>query len=112
MTNSAGQIVKAYVYWKEIDIRNLDFSKLRMINAALFRLNEVNEFAPESEDSTQIELVKVLKARKKNRQNLTIPAMALTSLGFVGSPVGVGVDTGVSSGGKGDVLMYSNLSKG
>ncbi|MFZ9241099.1 MAG: hypothetical protein ACO22R_08145, partial [Chitinophagaceae bacterium] len=66
MTNSAGQIVKAYVYWKEIDIRNLDFSKLRMINGALFRLNEVNEFAPESEDSTQIELVKVLKARKKN----------------------------------------------
>lgn len=112
MTNSAGQLVKAYVYWKEIDIRNLDFSKLKMINGALFRLNEVNEFAPESEDSTQIELVKVLKAKKKNRQNLTITPRALPTLGLVGSPVGVGIDTGVSSGGVNDVLMYSNLSKG
>ena len=112
MTSSAGKIVNTYVYWTEKDIRNLDFSKFKMINGALFRLNEVNEFAPEAEDSTKIELVKVLKAKKKNRQNLTIPAMALTSETFVGSPVGVGVDTGVSNGGKNDVLMYSNLSKG
>lgn len=112
MTSSAGQIVNTFVYWTEKDIRNLDFSKFKMINGALFRLNEVNEFAPEAEDSTKIELVKVLKAKKKNRQNLTIPAMALTSEGMVSSPVGVGVDTGVISGGKNDVLMYSNLNKG
>lgn len=112
MTSSAGQIVNTYVYWKETDIKDLDFSKFKMINGALFRLNEIKEFAPETEDSTKIELVKVLKAKKKNRQNLTIPKIAPTSASFVGSPVGVGVDTGVSSGGKNDVLNYSNLSKG
>ena len=112
MTSSAGQIVNTYVYWKETDIKDLDFSKFKMINGALFRLNEIKEFAPETEDSTKIELVKVLKAKKKNRQNLTIPKIAPASASFVGSPVGVGVDTGVSSGGKNEVLNYSNLSKG
>jgi len=112
MTNRAGQIVKLYVYWKALDVRNLDFSKFLMVNGALFRLNEVNEFAPESEDSTQIELIKVLKAKKKNRQNLTIPRIAPVSVGMASSPVGVGIDTGVSSGGKDTVLIYSNLSKG
>jgi hypothetical protein len=112
MTNRAGQIVKLYVYWKALDVRNLDFSKFLMINGALFRLNEVNEFAPESEDSTQIELIKVLKAKKKNRQNLTIPRVAPVGVGMASSPVGVGIDTGVSSGGKDTVLVYSNLSKG
>jgi hypothetical protein len=112
MTNRAGQIVKLYVYWKALDVRNLDFSKFLMVNGALFRLNEVNEFAPESEDSTQIELIKVLKAKKKNRQNLTIPRIAPVGVGMASSPVGVGIDTGVSSGGKDTVLIYSNLSKG
>ena len=112
MTSSAGQIVNTYVYWNETDVKDLDFSKFKMINGALFRLNEVKEFAPESEDSTKIELVKVLKAKKKNRQNLTVPKIAPASASFVGSPVGVGVDTGVSSGGKNEVLNYSNLSKG
>lgn len=112
MTSSAGQIVNTYVYWKETDIKDLDFSKFKMINGALFRLNEIKEFAPETEDSTKIELVKVLKAKKKNRQNLTVPRIAPTSASFVGSPLGVGVDTGVSNGGKNDVLVYSNLSKG
>jgi hypothetical protein len=112
MTNRAGQIVKLYVYWKALDVRNLDFSKFLMVNGALFRLNEVNEFAPESEDSTQIELIKVLKAKKKNRQNLTIPRIAPVGVGMASSPVGVGIDTGVSSGGKDAVLIYSNLSKG
>lgn len=112
MTSSAGQIVNTYVYWKETDIKDLDFSKFKMINGALFRLNEIKEFAPETEDSTKIELVKVLKAKKKNRQNLTIPKISPASASFVGSPVGVGVDTGVSSGGKNEVLNYSNLSKG
>lgn len=112
MTSSAGQIVNTYVYWNETDVKDLDFSKFKMINGALFRLNEVKEFAPESEDSTKIELVKVLKAKKKNRQNITVPRITPVSEGMISSPVGVGSDTGVISGGKNEILNNSNLSKG
>ena len=112
MTSSAGQIVNTFVYWNETDVKDLDFSKFKMINGALFRLNEVKEFAPESEDSTKIELVKVLKAKKKNRQNLTIPKISPVGVGLVSSPLGSGVGTGVVSGGKNDSLKYNNLNLG
>lgn len=108
MTSSAGQLVTCYVNWSEQDVRYLDYTKFIMINGALFRLNEISEFTGESEDTVKIELVKLLVAKNNNRNNLTVPRIAPITMGFVGSPVGVGTDTGVISGGKGEVLNNSN----
>jgi hypothetical protein len=112
MSSKAGQIVNLFVYWNEVDIRNLDFSKLIMINGALFRLNEIKEFAADFKVSTEIELIKVLKAKNNNRRTITITASPIGGTGYIGSPPSVGVDVGVVTGGFSGVSQYSKLIKG
>jgi hypothetical protein len=113
MTSKIGQIVNTYVFWNEIDIRDLDFSKFLMINGALFRLNEVIEFAPESELSTKIELIKVIAAKARNRKPISFPLKPLIlGVGDLASPTGTGADTGVVTGGYGYGNYNSKIIKG
>ena len=113
MTSSIGQIVNTYVFWKELDIRDLDFSKLLMINGALFRLNEVVEFAPEATASTKIELVKVIAAKARRRGSVTKPNNPIQiGVGILSSPsLGVGGGGGVLVGG-GSGRYNGNIIKG
>jgi len=76
MISKAGQLVSASVYWNEIDIKNRNWGKLLMIDGALFRLNLINEFSPDAQATTEIELVKVLKAKKARRIKLNQAAVA------------------------------------
>lgn len=95
MISKAGQIVNASLYWTEIDIKNRDWGKLLMIDGALFRLNLIKEFSADVQATTEIELVKVLKAKKSRRFNIPITAVAVTIDNTLGSPTGVGEDVGV-----------------
>lgn len=112
MTSKAGQIVNTYVFWNEIDIRDLDFSKLIMINGALFRLNEVVEFAPESQLSTKIELVKVLKAKARNRKVITKKQPAPMGSVVITNPTTASNDVGVFVGGLSHGNYSSQIIKG
>lgn len=113
MTSKIGQIVNTYVFWNEIDIRDLDFSKFIMINGALFRLNEVIEFAPEAELSTKIELIKVIAAKSRNRRPISKPLKPLIlGVGDLASPTGTGQGTGVLLGGLGYGNYNGKLIKG
>ena len=112
MTSKGGQIVNTYVFWNEIDIRDLDFSKLIMINGALFRLNEVVEFAPESQLSTKIELVKVLKAKARNRKVITKVQPAPMGSVVITNPTTASNDVGVFVGGLSHGNYSSQIIKG
>lgn len=112
MTSKGGQIVNTYVFWNEIDIRDLDFSKLIMINGALFRLNEVVEFAPESQLSTKIELVKVLKAKARNRKVITKIQPAPMGSVVITNPTTASNDVGVFVGGLSHGNYSSQIIKG
>lgn len=94
MTSPAGQLVKLSVTFDENDIKNRDFRKLLMINGGLFRLNKINDFSADVKTSTEIELVKVLKAKKKRRLTFTVPTSASTGHPVITSPVGVGMGAG------------------
>lgn len=114
MTSPAGKIVDAYVYWNEIDIKNRDFGKLLMIDGALFRLNEIKEFSRDVQTTTNIELVKVLKAKKRRSKTISYGVgIATTFGGTVTSPISdAGSDTGVILTPSGTVGKHSKLITG
>jgi hypothetical protein len=45
----------------EIDIFNLDFSRLIYVDGALWRLNKVEDYNPMVSDVTKVELLKVIE---------------------------------------------------
>lgn len=98
MTSRAGQFVKLSVVFNEQDIKNRDFRKLLMINGGLFRLNKINEFSADVKTSTEIELIKVLKAKKKKRATFSVVSTASSVADVLTSPNGTGVGAGVLSG--------------
>lgn len=114
MTSPAGQLVRCSVTWDEQEIKARDFGKLLMINGGLFRLNAINEFSADVEASTEIELVKVLKARKARRRQITFtPYTPILGTGSLASPNGAGADTGVILGGNNIISTgNSKLIKG
>ena len=74
MTNRAGKLIECYVKWDSMDVYRRDFGKLLMINGAVFRLNLIEDFAPDVVDTTKIELVKVLKAKNPPTRRITYSA--------------------------------------
>jgi hypothetical protein len=67
MTNNAGKFIEAYFKLTNEAVNTLDFSKLKMINGALFRLNAVKDFDADFIETTKCELTKVLRARSSGR---------------------------------------------
>lgn len=113
MTNPAGKILTTYVKLNPYTVKTIDFSKLKMINGSLFRLNEVFDFDDNIVATTKCELIKVLDARSPNRQNIIQEAPAqILGVEDLASPVGVGEDTGVIIGGNNSALPNSKLIKG
>lgn len=113
MTNTAGKILTTYVKLNPYSVKTIDFSKLKMINGSLFRLNEVFDFDDNIVSTTKCELIKVLDARSPNRQNIiTLAPAQVLGVEDLASPVGVGEDTGVIIGGNNSALPNSKLIKG
>lgn len=71
MVSPAGKLIDCYVKWHSKDVQRRDFGKLLMINGALFRLNIVKDFDDMVSDSCNIELIKVLKAKKRRAGGIT-----------------------------------------
>jgi hypothetical protein len=106
MTNRAGQIVNLYVKWDAMDIKSRDFGKLKMINGALFRLNLIKEFAPDVQATTNIELVKVLKAKKGRRLQIPVPKKPFGKADVITSLQGVAPNSVVFVGGGGSKDIF------
>lgn len=96
-------------------INTLDFGKLKMINGVLYRLNQINDFDDNKDESTEVELVKVIAANKRGFRRITITATARSNQPVITSPVGVGSTSPsvpVISGGRNDTLITSQVKRG
>lgn len=114
VTTADGKLVTLYVHWNANDVKRRDFSKLIMYNGVLFRLNKIMDFDDNISTVTKIELVKVLKAKSKNRRAVSVVPVRPTTIKDpqIANPVGVGVGVPVLDGGsKGQVLQYVPIKR-
>jgi hypothetical protein len=61
ITDKDSKLLTANVLLRDIDIYNLDFGKLIYIDGALWRLNKVNNYNTMSNETTQVEFLKVIE---------------------------------------------------
>lgn len=88
MVSPAGALWMLSVKWDEYDIKGRDWRKLLMIDGALFRLNEIKEFSADVSPTTEVELVKVLRANKRSTVKVTTDRLP---------PGGVYIDAPIAS---------------
>lgn len=107
-----GKYVQLYRKMNNLQVQNLDWSKLLMWNGALFRFNKIIDFDSEITEVTKIEIIKVLEAKNPNRKPVTIGAKLPAVYGKVKlspiSDVGTGAPV-ISGGSKNQVLAISKL---
>lgn len=107
-----GKYVQLYRKLNDIQVQNLDWSKLLMWNGALFRFNKIVDFDSEITEVTKIEIIKVLEARSFNRKQITTAKKLPAVYGAVKlSPIGnVGTGAPILSGGmKNQTLEISKI---
>jgi hypothetical protein len=116
MVNIDAKLLTAYFKLNPVDIRNLDFSKLKMLNGSLWRLNQVFDFDSDIQETTKVEMVKVLEAKNPRRKTIVFPIPTLgfqdVISGVFSSPDGVGTDTGVIIGGYSGTSKNSKIIRG
>lgn len=61
ITDKDSKLLIAFFRLTDLDIYDLDFSRLIYIDGALWRLNKVIDYNPMAEDVTQVELLKVIE---------------------------------------------------
>lgn len=109
LTSSAAMMLTSYVKWKTYDVYSLDFSRLKMINGSLWKLNAVFDFDSDVQESTKIELIKVLQATRPQARKITFTGGTVPPTNSVMrmSPDQVGEDVGVLDGGNENTLQNS-----
>ena len=107
-----GKYVQLYRKMNNLQVQQLDWSKLLMWNGALFRFNKIIDFDSEITEVTKIEIIKVLEAKSSNRRQINISNKLPAVYGKVKlSPAG-NVGTGaplVNGGEKNQVLEISKI---
>lgn len=110
-----GKYVQVHRKINNLQIKQLDWSKLLMWNGALFRFNKIVDFDSEITEITKIEMIKVLEAKSANRRQVVSSTRKLPPIyALVKSPANV-VATGVKviKGGTGkQVLKMSKVIRG
>jgi hypothetical protein len=61
ITDKDSKLLSAFFRLTEVDIFNLDFSRLIYVDGALWRLNRVEDYNPLSSEVTKVELLKVIE---------------------------------------------------
>jgi len=112
LTNRAGQLVTLSVKWDNFTVKNKKFSRLQMVDGALYRLNKIKDFDFEIQATTEIELVKVLKPKKRKAIQLIDKEIAIRNTPNIASPNGVGEDVPFVSGGVNAVSSNSSFKRG
>ena len=116
MCNIDAKLLTAYFKLNPIDIRNLDFRRLKMLNGSLWRLNQVFDFDSDIQETTKVEMVKVLEAKSIRRKKTTFPHVVISYQNQnddrTASPTGVGEDTPVVLGGNDNTLSNSEIIYG
>lgn len=61
ITDKDSRLLTAYFNLTDLDIFNLDFSKFIYIDGGLYRINKVSDYAPENNELTKVELLRVIQ---------------------------------------------------
>ena len=61
ITSKDSRLLTGNFKLNNIDIANLDFSKFYFIDGGLYRLNKITDYTPESDDTTKVELLRVVE---------------------------------------------------
>ena len=116
MTSPAAAMWSLSVKWDEIDVKDRDWRKLLMIDGALFRLNEIKEFSADVQPTTEIELVKVIAAKKRSTVKVTTDRIPPT-IPFADPPVtspggNIGIDVPVIASPPSNNGKFTKLIRG
>lgn len=113
ITGKDSKLVNLFVRLNSNMIANLDFSKLKMINGVLFRLNEIKDYDSNVSESTEVELLKIIAANNKAYGTLVIKNPAIKDTVKVVSPVKAAPEVKVIRGGvAGSASQTTTLKKG
>jgi hypothetical protein len=61
ITDKDSRLLNAYFDLTDLDIFNLDFSKFIFIDGGLYRINKVMDYAPENNELTKVDLLRVIE---------------------------------------------------
>jgi hypothetical protein len=61
ITDKDSRLLTAYFNLTDLDIFNLDFSKFIYIDGGLYRINKVMDYAPENNELTKVDLLRVIE---------------------------------------------------
>jgi hypothetical protein len=61
ITDKDSRLLNAYFDLTDLDIFNLDFSKFIYIDGGLYRINKVMDYAPENNELTKVDLLRVIE---------------------------------------------------
>jgi hypothetical protein len=62
ITDKDSRLLTGFFHLNDIDIFNLDFAKFIYIDGGLYRLNKVHDYSPEANDTTKVDLLRVIDA--------------------------------------------------
>jgi hypothetical protein len=101
LTGKDSKILQCYVKFSSQMVNTLDYSKLKMWNGVLYRLNEIKDFDSDVAESTFVELVRIIEAENPiNLQGLG-EATGEQTVGLMSGGTDVDEDTNVVFGGIG-----------
>ena len=74
ITNKDSRLLTAFFNLTDLDIFNLDFSKFIFIDGGLYRVNRVLDYAPENNELTKVDLLRVI-----NKEYFDAPPLPTTT---------------------------------
>lgn len=109
-TSIDAKILKAYFNLNQNDIDSEMFRRLVNINGVLYRKNVVTDFDALGNETTKVELYKVIETTEINEEEIPNPKVIPTtpdrdSVPIIRNPKGVGVGVPILSGGKNTGLV-------
>lgn len=111
LTGRDSRLYRLFVKLSAVQINTLSYSRLKMIDGVLFRLNEIKDFDSDIVESTFVELIRIIEADSPPTFTGGVSSSEAELVSVLSSPDGVGEDVGVISGGEG-ISMYSPIKQG
>lgn len=102
LTSPSAMMLSCYVKWNAQDIYSMDFGKLKMINGSLWKLNKIEDFDSDIQESTKVELIKVLEGNRPQMRKITFTGGSIdpsVNVILINPPEDTGVDIGIIDGG-------------
>jgi hypothetical protein len=99
LTSADSKILTAYFKLSKLDIKNLNFKRLKNIDGVVYRLNLVSDYMAGDELTVKCELIKVIQGDNVSFTSIPVVDPAINTDPLIIGDDGNGTGTGVISGG-------------